>query len=101
MNDSLFMRRGQPTDDLLRIVDHLAQRELTLIQTITQLFTFEQFRDDVRRAFVSTDVKDTENVRMIESAGGLRFLLKAIQPISVIREGSRQNFDRDIATELR
>src|SRR5438105_4093794 len=101
MDDPFPMRRGQPTDDLLRIVDHLAQRELTLLQTITQLFTLEQFRYDVRRTIVNADVEDDENVWMIERAGGLCLLLKAIQPISVLREGSRQNFDRHLATELR
>ena len=37
----------------------------------------------IRRAFVGADVVDGEDVRMIQRAGGARFLLEAAQPVGV------------------
>ena len=46
------------------------------------------------------DVIDTEDVRMIEGAGRLGFLFKAIQTIDVLGKGSGQHFDGDVAAEF-
>ena len=46
-------------------------------------------------------MKDDDDVRMIERAGGLRLLFEAKQTILVAGKCRGQNFDRDFATEFR
>jgi hypothetical protein len=48
-----------------------------------------------------SNVIDDNDVRMIERAGSLGFLLEASQTIFAGRERSRQNFDGDIAPVFR
>src|SRR5438552_11062766 len=91
----------ETVSSLQRIDNRLALGQRGAGHALAQRFTFQKFRDDVRRAVMHPDVKDDQNVRMIERAGGLRFLFKTSQTFSVRRERSRQNLDRYVATELR
>src|ERR1043166_109014 len=45
-------------------------------------------------------IVNRQNVRMIQGAGGLRFLFKSPETISVLRESGGQNFDRHVAIQL-
>ena len=47
------------------------------------------------------EIVDGENVRMIELAGGAGFLFEAAQAFGIFREGTGENFYRDVAAELR
>jgi hypothetical protein len=49
-----------------------------MVQTIAQALAFKQLRYNVRRMLVCVDVVNDEDVRMIERAGGLRFLFEAM-----------------------
>src|SRR6185369_16318683 len=80
----LFMRRGQSSDYLLRVIDCLAQRKLARVQTIAQFFALEHFSHDARRTVMSSDVIDGEDVGMIERGGGAGFLRKPLQTILII-----------------
>ena len=49
----------------------------SLVQTIAQLFTFEQFSHHIKNIVMGVDVMNRENIRMVERAGRLCFLFKA------------------------
>ena len=68
---------------------------------LAQLFAFEQFGDDIGRAFVLADIVDGEDVRVIERRGGAGFLLEAAQTVGITGELGGQHLDRDLATESR
>src|SRR5262249_36336228 len=57
--------------------------------------------DNVRRAFMRSDMIDNEDVWMIERTRGLSFLLKTGQTIFIGRERGRENFNRYVAPEFR
>src|SRR5262245_29816395 len=48
-----------------------------------------------------SDVKNREDVRMIQRRRGARFLLKAAKTIGIGRQRGRQDLDRDVATQPR
>src|SRR5205823_7121112 len=100
MNDSLFMRSRETVGDLTRIVDHSALGRRSSTHSLSQRLTFQQFRDDVRRAFMRVDVVDDQNVRMIERPGRLCFLLEPSKAPFVGRKSSGQNPNSYLAIHL-
>src|SRR5262249_21656002 len=81
MHDASLMRRRQTLRDLLRVFDCFLRSDVTCVKMMPQFLHFEQFSHDIRSSVVSSDVINRENVWMIESAGGLGFLLEAAQTI--------------------
>src|SRR6185503_12816209 len=77
MDDASLVGGGQTAGDLLRVIEAAAYRERAIIQLRAQFTAYEELRDDVRRAFVMTDVVDRQNVRMIQGGSCARFLLEA------------------------
>jgi hypothetical protein len=47
-------------------------------ETVAEALAFEQFRNNIRRVAIRTDIVDSEDVWMIECAGGLCFLFEAV-----------------------
>src|ERR1700730_2065420 len=45
------------------------------------------------------DIVNRKNVRVVQSTGGFRFLLKSPQSISILRESCRQYFDCHVAVQ--
>ena len=80
VDDALVVRGGEPFGDLTRVVDRFARRQRARVQPAAERFPFEQLRDDVGRAGMRADVVDGQDVRVIELAGGARFLLEAMRP---------------------
>jgi hypothetical protein len=99
MDNPLFMRNGEPVRDLDRVLDRFANRKTG--NRLAQRLAFEQFGHDVRRALMSADVVDRENVRMVERRRGARFLLEARQALDIGRIVVRQHFDGHVAPEPR
>src|SRR5215510_1680012 len=97
MNDPLFVRGSQSECDLLRVVQRLAYRQRPLTKLGAQFLAVEQFGNDVGGATVSADIKNGENIGMVQHPGSASFLLEAPQSIFIRRECSRQDFDRDLA----
>ena len=100
MNDSLFMRSRETVGDLTRIVDHSALSQRSSTHSLSQRFALQQFRDDVRRAFMRVDVVDDQNVRMIQRPGRLCFLLEPSKAPFVGRKSSGQNLNSYLAIHL-
>ena len=69
MDDAFRVRRRQAVGCLQGIVNRFALRQRRAIHPLAQGLAFQQFRNDIRRAIVRADVKDDQDVRMIERAG--------------------------------
>jgi hypothetical protein len=77
------MSSRQPVCDLQRVVDRFSLRQRDAAHPFAQRFTFQQFRNDVRRAVMRIDMVDNEDIWVIERARCLCFLLKSRQAIFV------------------
>jgi hypothetical protein len=67
MDDAVLMRRGEPFQELQRVVEHRAQRECPLLtQPFSQRLALEQLGDDVGDAVFLADVVDRQHIGMIE-----------------------------------
>ena len=76
MDDSFRVRCGETVSSLQRVINRFSLRQGGAGHALAQGLTFQKFRDNVRRAFMRTDVKDDQDVGVIERAGGLRLLLE-------------------------
>src|SRR5262249_42316282 len=101
MDDAFGMRGGQSLGDLPRVIDSLSRSDCALFYQFAQLLAFEQFGDDIGRAFMRADVVNREDVRVVERRGGAGFLLEAAQAIRIPGELGGQQLDGDLATESR
>ena len=86
MNDSLFMGRRESMSDLDGVVDRFANRQRATLQHLAQRAAFEQLGYQIRRTFEDAEPVYRKNVGMVQSRGRLRLLLKAIQPVGILRE---------------
>ena len=101
VDDPLLVRRGEPVRDLERVVGRLAGGELAAGQGRAEGLALEELLDDVGSAVYRSDVVDGGDVRVVENARRLGLLLEAAQAVGVLREGGRQDLDRDLAGETR
>ena len=95
MNDALFVRGRQSMSDLNAVIDCFANRHRAALQHLPQRAALQQLGDQVRCAFEDAELVDGKNVGMVESRCRLRLLLKAMQPVGVLRNKGRQDLDRD------
>ena len=63
--------------------------------------TFDQFHDEGVHAVRILKAVNVCDVRMVEEGEYLRLTLKACEPFGVVRKQIREDFDRDVAIELR
>jgi hypothetical protein len=70
MNDAFLVRCGQSVGNLQGEINGLAGGECAAAQPVTQGFAFQQLGNDVGRAFVFADVKNGENVGVVECGSG-------------------------------
>src|ERR1700730_17982109 len=101
MNDSFFVRRGQPMRDLPGVIESLAHRDRSTAQPLPQGLALKQLRHHVRRALARANVKHSQNIGMIQCSSRQRLLLKATHPVSIERKRPRQYLDCDFAPETR
>ena len=101
MDDAFFVGGGESVRDLHGVVESFAQGQRSAAQAVAQGLAFEQFGDDVGRAFVRADVEYGKDVGMIQGGGGQGLLLEAAQAVGVERERLRQDFDRNVALKAR
>jgi len=85
MNDALVVGRRQSMSDLDSVVDRFANRQRAALQYLTERFANEQLGYQIRCVLEDAELVDGENVGMVQSRCGLRFLLKAMQPVGVPR----------------
>src|SRR5688572_10772379 len=100
MDDAALMCRGKSADDLLCVIDRLAQRYRTFVQTIAKLLPDQQLRNNEVGSVLRVDIIDPENVRMAQAAGGLSLTLESFDALIVRREVRGQNLDGDLSIYL-
>ena len=100
MHDAVFVAGRETTGDLDGIVSGLAGRQRPPAHPFPERLAFEEFGDDVRPRALDADVMHGQDVRMIQAAGGSRFLLEPAAPIRIRRERRREDFECDVALQL-
>ena len=98
MDDALGVGGGQPVSRLDRVVEGLARGKRAM-EPVTHRLAFEQLADDVGDAIVAAHVVEGDQIRMVEGAGGPRFLLEASEAVVVLSDGGGQDLDRDRASQ--
>ena len=101
MDDAAVVRGGESPGDLRAVLDRFANRHRSARGDLSQRVAFEELGHGVRGLAFAADVVDGNDVGMRK--GGERFHL-ALEPrerLGIAREGCRQDFDRDLASEPR
>src|SRR5262245_65050844 len=83
MDDAPGVSGRQSAGDLLSVINRLALRYRAFVELRSQFFAFQQFGDDVGRAFVNAQIVDKEDIRMIERRSSAGLLIKEAQPVHV------------------
>ncbi len=100
MDDAFFVGRRQAVRNLQRVIQSLACSIAShRSKTLAQRLAFQQFGDDVRRAFMRADVEYRKDVGMVQRRGGQCLLLKAAQAVRVAGNSERQNLEGDFPFE--
>src|SRR5262249_974255 len=76
-------------------------RDWTCAQDLPQRPALDALHGDVEGRPVRADVEDRDDVGVVESRGGARLLLEALQPPAVIGDLLLQDLERDPAREPR
>ena len=101
MNDSAFVRCGEPVRDLEGQVDHLANRDRAAIHSPAKRLAFEHLGHDERHARIGADVVHRKNIGMVQRRGSAGFLLESMETIDVSGKRGGQHLDGDVAPEPR
>ncbi len=99
MHDALLVRRGQTARDLHAVFNRFALGDGPALHVIAQALSFEKFGDQIGHAVLGADVKDGQDVGMIERADHARFLLKTAEPVGVFGKRRWQNFNRHFPSQ--
>ena len=99
MNHSCRMGRRQTLRDAAARFQHLPNRHRTVPQPLAQRLSLQKFGDDVGRAVIPADMKDRDNVGMIEGRGSLRFDFEASQALRIARPEIGKDLNGHIALE--
>jgi hypothetical protein len=99
MDDARVMCRAEPGSDLHREVEQASCREGTAVDFVAQPTAIQQFRDDEGRARTDADIVNSQDVRMIEAAGGTRFFKEPAAPYPVPGDLRRKDLEGDLAIE--
>jgi len=99
MDYAFFVSGGQAVSDLQCVVECFASWDWSVAQTIAQGLAFEKLGDNVGRSFVSPDIENRENIRVVQGGGGQCLLLEAAEAVWIERNRGRQHLDGDFALE--
>jgi hypothetical protein len=91
VDDLPFVRRRQPLRDLHSKLDRFTLWHDPAVQHCTQAFALKKLRDQKRQAVVLTDVKHSENIRMVQRSDRPRLLLEAMQTVGFAGERFGKN----------
>ena len=99
MNNSGRVRARQRRRDLQRNVYRFIDGQRRMHHLLTQRFAIDEFGSDKVGARVGANFVNGENIRMIQSRGGLSFLNKALHAQLVGSYSLRQNLQGHLAIE--
>ena len=101
MDDSFFVRGIDRIGDLPRNGQSVTDRQRTSYQPIRERRAFYQFKDQGQIAVTLFHSVDRADVRMIQCGQQAGFTFKPRESLRVEREKFVQDFDRDVAPQLR
>jgi hypothetical protein len=99
VNDPLLVRRREATRDLCGEVDRFAHGHRATREPRPQRLPLEQLRHDEGRSLVRPEIVHRHDVRVVQGARRLSFLLEAAQAIAIGRIRGGQDLDRDLAPQ--
>src|SRR2546427_891289 len=85
--------------DLHSVVNHLPDGQRTPLYSVAKCLALQQLGDQVRRSFVCSHVKHSENIWMIERPSGPCFLFEAVQALRVSGK-IQEHFHRNVAVQV-
>jgi hypothetical protein len=100
MRDATLVSAAEDVGDFRGDAERLAQLHRSAGHETAQRLAFDELHRDVGDRILAADVVDGHDVRMIESRGGARLLLEAPERLGA-GDVRRQDFQRDVAVELR
>src|SRR5262249_37297681 len=83
------------------VAERLSGSERPGRKSRAERLTFQELRDDVGGIVARSDVVNRQDVRMVECARGLCFLLEAPQAIGILRKRGGEDLDRYLALQPR
>ena len=101
MDDPLLVRRFERLGDLRRHRQRLVDRNGPPRDPIGERRAFDQLHHQRVQAAGIFEAMDLRDVRMIECRKELRFPAEPCKAIGIVGDGGQQDFDRDVAIQLR
>ena len=101
MNDALLVRALERVGDLPRDGNRVVEGDRALSNAVRQRRTFDEFQHQRVHAGRILQAVDVSDVRVVERGEHLRLAAEARQAIGIGGEELGQDFDRDVAIELR
>ena len=101
MDDSESVRGFDGFRDLARDVESFIERNGTLRDPLGKRQTFDELENQRGRITTVFEPVDLRDVRMVQRREHFGFSLKPRKPLRIPDERRGQNFQRDVAVELR
>ena len=101
MNDALLMRGFERVGNLLRDRQCLIERHCPACDPLRQILALDEFHRERAHAVTLFEAVNVRDVRMVERRERLRFAREPREAIGVVGERVRQDFECDVAVELR
>src|ERR1700722_10801195 len=99
MNDFSLVCGSKAVSNLEGVIRGVPHWDWAFFQTLAQVFSLEQFGDNVGHTAFEADIVNRQDVRVVEGGGGSRLLFEAAQMIRIVA-GSRPNqLQCDIASQ--
>src|SRR5262249_37392500 len=95
------MPGGQPVCNLDRVVDRLACRQRSSVQSLSERFTLEELRHNEGHPLVHTNVMLRVDIGVIQAGCRTRFPFKSSLAIRIRPERPLQHLDRNLSEQLR
>ena len=99
MHDAGVVSRSQSIHHLRADLDQTIGRHRPTIDRLLESLALHQLHDQERPTLVLTDVVDGADVRVVQSRGGARFPLKALQDLRAVDHLVGQELDRHWPTQ--
>jgi hypothetical protein len=101
MDDVLLVRRFERLSDLLRDLERFLDRHRATSDPISERRPIDEFHHQRVYAIRVFEPMDMRDVLMVERCEHLRFTCEAGETLGIVREEVGQNFEGDVALELR
>jgi hypothetical protein len=101
MDDALFVRAGHTLRDLHAVLDGFALRQRAAFHNGAQALAFEQLGNEKGRAILLADVKNREDIGVIQRGDRAGFQLKTMQAIRIGCKCLWEYLQGNIAPEAR